>query len=244
MYSLFKKEISVFLSSLIGYIVMSVFITLTGLFLWVFPMSYNILDRGFADLSGLFSLAPIVFLLLIPAITMRSFAEERRVGTIELLLTMPLSDIQIILAKYFASLVLLFISLLPTLIYFISIYLLGYPKGNVDVGAMWGSYIGLFFLGATFAAIGIFCSMMTDSQIVSFILSVLICFTVWLGFDFIYSFDIFGSFGQVIKWFGIDHHYASISRGVVDSRDILYYLSVIALFLLGTLLRLQSRKWK
>jgi ABC-2 type transport system permease protein len=244
MYSLFKKEISVFLSSLIGYIVMSVFITLTGLFLWVFPMSYNILDRGFADLSGLFSLAPIVFLLLIPAITMRSFAEERRVGTIELLLTMPLSDMQIILAKYFASLVLLFISLLPTLIYFISIYLLGYPKGNLDMGAMWGSYIGLFLLGATFAAIGIFCSMMTDSQIVSFILSVLICFMMWLGFDFIYSFDIFGSFGQIIKWFGIDHHYASISRGVVDSRDILYYISVIAVFLLGSLLRLQSRKWK
>jgi len=244
MYSLFKKEISVFLSSLIGYIVMSVFITLTGLFLWVFPMSYNILDRGFADMSGLFSLAPIVFLLLIPAITMRSFAEERRVGTIELLLTMPLSDIQIILAKYFASLVLLFISLLPTLIYFISIYLLGYPKGNLDMGAMWGSYIGLFFLGATFAAIGIFCSIMTDSQIVSFILSVLICFIMWLGFDFVYSFDTFGSFGQVIKWFGIDHHYASISRGVIDSRDILYYISVITVFLLGALLRLQSRKWK
>ena len=243
MYSLFRKEISVFLSSLIGYIVIGVFITLTGLFLWVFPMSYNILDRGFADLSGLFSLAPIVFLLLIPAITMRSFAEERRVGTIELLLTMPLSDMQIILAKYFASLVLLFISLLPTLIYFISIYLLGYPKGNIDMGAMWGSYIGLFFLGATFAAIGIFCSIMTDSQIVSFILSVLICFVMWLGFDFVYSFDVFGSFGQVIKWFGIDHHYVSISRGVVDSRDILYYISVITVFLLGSLLRLQSRKW-
>ena len=243
MYSLFKKEISVFLNSLIGYIVMGVFITLTGLFLWVFPMSFNILDRGFADLNGLFSLAPIVFLLLIPAITMRSFAEERRVGTIEILLTMPLSDIQIILAKYLASLVLLFISLLPTLIYFISIYVLGYPKGNVDMGAFWGSYIGLFLLGATFAAIGIFCSMMTDSQIVSFILSVLICFIVWLGFDFIYSFDIFGSFGQIVKWLGIDQHYTSISRGVVDSRDILYYISVITVFLLGSLLRLQSRKW-
>ena len=244
MYSLFRKEISVFLHSLIGYIVMGVFITLTGLFLWVFPMNYNILDRGFADMSGLFSMAPIVFLLLIPAITMRSFAEERRVGTIEILLTMPLSDIQIILAKYFASLVLLFISLLPTLIYFISIYILGYPKGNIDMGAMWGSYIGLFFLGATFAAIGIFSSMMTDSQIVSFILSVLICFIMWLGFDFIYSFDAFGSLGRVIKWFGVDHHYASISRGVVDSRDILYFLSVITVFLSCSLLRLQSRKWR
>jgi ABC-2 type transport system permease protein len=206
-------------------------------------MSYNVLDRGFADMNGLFALAPVVFLLLVPAITMRSFAEERRVGTIEILLTMPLSNTQIILAKYLASVVLVIVSVLPTLIYFLSIYFLGYPKGNIDYGAMWGSYLGLIFLGATFAAIGICCSLLTDSQIVSFILSVLISFIVWLGFDFVYSFDVFGSFGQVIRWFGIDHHYASISRGVIDSRDILYFISVIILFLLLSRLRLQSRKW-
>ena len=243
MYSLFSKEIKVFLNSLIGYFVIGVFLTLTGLFLWIFPMSYNILDRGFSDMGGLFALAPIVFLLLVPAVTMRSFAEERRVGTIEILLTMPLSYTKVILAKYFASVVLVIIAILPTLIYFLSIYFLGYPKGNIDYGAMWGSYIGLVFLGATFAAIGIFCSLLTDSQIVSFILSVLISFIVWMGFDFIYSFDIFGSFGQVIKWFGVDHHYASISRGVVDTRDILYFVSVIMMFLLFSRLRLQSRKW-
>ncbi len=243
MYSLFIKEIKVFLNSLIGYFVIGVFLTLTGLFLWIFPMSYNVLDRGFADVNGLFGLAPIVFLLLVPAITMRSFAEEKRVGTIELLLTMPLSYTQIILSKYFASLVLVVVSIIPTFIYFLSIYFLGYPKGNIDFGAMWGSYIGLVFLGATFASIGIFCSLLTDSQIVSFILSMLICFIFWLGFDFIYSFDIFGSFGQVIKWFGVDHHYASISRGVVDTRDIIYFLSVIVSFLFLSRLRLQSRKW-
>jgi ABC-2 type transport system permease protein len=243
MYSLFIKEIKIFLNSLIGYFVIGVFLTLTGLFLWVFPMSYNVLDRGFADMNGLFALAPIVFLLLVPAITMRSFAEEKRVGTIELLLTMPLSNTQIILAKYFASVILLIVSIFPTLIYFLSIYFLGYPKGNIDYGAMWGSYLGLIFLGSTFASIGIFCSLLTDSQIVSFILSVLISFVVWLGFDFIYSFDIFGSFGQVIKWFGIEHHYASISRGVIDTRDILYFISVITLFLLFSRLQLQSRKW-
>lgn len=243
MYSLFVKEIKVFLNSLIGYFVIGVFLTLTGLFLWIFPMSFNVLDRGFSDVNGLFSLAPIVFLLLVPAITMRSFAEERRVGTIEILLTMPLSYTKIILSKYFASVVLVIVSILPTFIYFLSIYFLGYPKGNIDFGAMWGSYIGLVFLGATFASIGIFCSLLTDSQIVSFILSMLICFIFWLGFDFIYSFDIFGSFGQVIKWFGIDHHYASISRGVVDTRDIIYFLSVIVLFLFLSRLRLQSRKW-
>ena len=243
MYSLFIKEIKVFLNSLIGYFVIGVFLTLTGLFLWIFPMSYNVLDRGFADMGALFALAPIVFLLLVPAITMRSFAEERRVGTIEILLTMPLSYTKVILAKYFAGVVLVIIAILPTIIYFLSLYFLGYPKGNIDYGAMWGSYIGLIFLGATFTAIGIFCSLLTDSQIVSFILSVLISFVVWLGFDFVYSFDVFGSFGQVIKWFGIDHHYASISRGVVDTRDILYFVSMITLFLLLSRLRLQSRKW-
>jgi ABC-2 type transport system permease protein len=243
MYSLFIKEIRIFLNSIIGYFVIGVFLTLTGLFLWVFPMYYNILDRGFADMNGLFTLAPVVFLLLVPAITMRSFAEEKRAGTIELLLTMPLSNTQIILAKYFASVILLIVSILPTLIYFLSIYFLGYPKGNIDYGAMWGSYLGLIFLGATFASIGIFCSLLTDSQIIAFILSILISFVLWLGFDFIYSFDIFGSFGQIIKWFGIEHHYASISRGVIDTRDILYFISVITLFLLFSRLQIQSRKW-
>lgn len=243
MFSLFIKEIRVFLHSVIGYVVMGVFLSLTGLFLWVFPMSYNILDRGFADLSSLFSLAPIVFLLLVPAITMRSFAEEKRIGTIELLLTMPLSDMQIILAKYLANLVLVFVSIFPTFIYLLTIYILGYPQGNVDLGAMWGSYLGLFFLGATFAAIGLFCSLLTDSQIVSFILAVLLCFIAWLGFDFIYSFHVFGSIGSIIKTLGIEHHYASISRGVIDTRDVIYFLSVIVLFLMFSKLRLQSRKW-
>ncbi len=243
MYSLYVKEIKVFLHSMIGYVVMGVFLCLTGLFLWIFPMSYNILDRGYADLYSLFSIAPIVLMLLVPAITMRSFAEERRTGTMELLLTMPLSDTQIILAKYLAGLTLVLISLIPTLIYLLSIYLLGYPQGNVDMGAMWGSYLGLFFLGATFTAIGIFCSLLTDSQIVSFILAVLFCFICWLGFDFIYSFNLFGSLGLFIKSLGIEHHYASISRGVIDTRDVIYFLSIITMFLLASRLRLQSRKW-
>lgn len=243
MYSLFLKEVKGFLNSLTGYIVMGVFLVLTGLFLWVFPMSENILSRGFSDINGLFNVAPVVFLLLIPAITMRSFAEEKKTGTIELLLTFPVSDMQIILAKYFSSIVLLVISLIPTLIYFISVYFLGYPQGNIDYGAMWGSYIGLLFLGAAFSAIGIFVSTMTDNQIISFIFSVLLCFLMWLAFDFIYSFHIFGSFGYVIKNLGISHHYASISRGVVDSRDIVYFLSVIVLFLYMARLRLQSRNW-
>ncbi|MDD3280393.1 MAG: gliding motility-associated ABC transporter permease subunit GldF [Bacteroidales bacterium] len=243
MYSLFVKEIKSFLGSLVGYIVMGVFLTLTGLFLWIFPFSDNIMQRGFADINGLFNLAPIVFLLLIPAITMRSFAEETKSGTIELLLTYPISDSKIILAKYAASIVLLLISLLPTLIYFFTVYALGYPKGNIDQGAMWGSYMGLIFLGGAFAAIGLFISLMTDNQIIAFLFSVLICFIAWLGFEYVYSFDIFGSFGYIIKILGISHHYKSISRGVVDTRDIIYFLSIIILFLYLSALRLKSRNW-
>ncbi|HOF17151.1 MAG TPA: gliding motility-associated ABC transporter permease subunit GldF [Bacteroidales bacterium] len=243
MYSLFVKEIKSFLSSLIGYIVIGVFLSLTGLFLWIFPFSDNILLRGFADINGLFNFAPVVFLLLIPAITMRSFAEETKSGTIELLLTYPISDMKIILAKFLASIVLLIISLLPTLIYFLTVYFLGYPKGNIDQGAMWGSYLGLIFLGATFASIGIFVSTLTDNQIISFLFSVLLCFIAWRGFEFIYSFDVFQSFGYMVKTLGISHHYESISRGVIDTRDIIYFLSSIVLFLYLAALRLKSRNW-
>ena len=243
MYSLFLKEIRGFLNSLVGYVVMGVFFVMTGLFLWVFPMSENILQKGFADMGGLFSLGPVFFLLLIPAITMRSFAEEKKTGTIELLLTYPISDMKIIMSKFLASVVLLIISLIPTLVYFFTVYQLGNPKGNIDMGAMWGSYLGLLFLGSSFASIGIFVSSLTDNQIIAFIFSVLLCIIMWLAFDFIYSFNVFGSFGYVIKNLGISQHYASISRGVVDSRDIVYFLSVIALFLYMSRLRLQSRNW-
>jgi ABC-2 type transport system permease protein len=143
MFALFKKEVKFFLNSLSGYVVMGVFLVMTGLFLWIFPTQDNILDRGFSDLNGLFQIAPVVFLFLIPAITMRSFSEESKTGTIELLFTYPLTDLQIILAKYLASVFLMLISIIPTLVYFLTVYLLGYPQGNIDMGAMWGSYIGL-----------------------------------------------------------------------------------------------------
>jgi len=243
MYRLFIKEVKGFLNSLTGYMVMGVFLTLTGLFLWVFPISENIFLRGFADVNGLFNIAPLVFLFLIPAITMRSFAEERKTGTIELLFTYPLSDMQIIVAKFFSSVFLMLVSLIPTIIYAVTVYLLGYPQGNMDTGAMWGSYLGLLFLGSAFSAVGIFVSTMTDNQIVSFIFSVLLCFLLWLAFDFVYSFNVFGKFGYLIRNLGISHHYASISRGVVDSRDIVYFLSVIVLFLYMARLKLQSRNW-
>ena len=188
------------------------------MFLWVFPLDFNILDMGYANLDGLFMVAPFVFLFLVPAITMKSFAEEKRLGTIELLLTKPLSDLEIILAKFFADVTLLVISLIPTFIYYYSVYRLGFPKGNLDQGAIWGSYLGLLFIGAAFISIGIFVSSITDNQIISFVLSFLLCGAIYIGFEFIYSLELFGSFDLFVKSLGISHHYSSISRGVIDGR--------------------------
>ena len=243
MLTLFKKEINGFLNSLIGYIVMIVFLLMTGLFLWVFPLEFNILDFGFAGLDGLFLIAPFVFLFLIPAITMRSFAEEKKSGTLELLMTQPLSDLQVILAKYAAGVVLVMISLLPTFVYYFSVYQLGLPPGNLDSGSIWGSYIGLFFLGASFVAIGIFASSITDNQIVSFILAVFISFILYMGFEFVYSFLVSGKTGLIIQSLGLNAHYSSMSRGVIDTRDLIYFISVTAIFILMTKLSLETRKW-
>lgn len=243
MKSLFLREIRSFLNSLIGYIIICVFLVITGLFLWVFPLDFNILEMGYSNIDGLFMVAPFVFLFLIPAITMKSFAEEKRLGTIELLLTKPLTDLNIIMAKFFADVVLLIISILPTLIYFYSVYRLGFPKGNIDQGAMWGSYLGLVFIGAAFVSIGIFVSSITDNQIISFVLSFLTCGVAFVGFEFVYSLELFGAFDLFVKSIGISHHYASISRGVIDSRDVIYFLSVIIMFLYLSKVSLQSRKW-
>ncbi|MDD2963643.1 MAG: gliding motility-associated ABC transporter permease subunit GldF [Bacteroidales bacterium] len=243
MFTLFQKEVSSFLNSLIGYVTISVFLLINGLFLWVFPLDFNILDYGYAGLDGLFMLAPFVFLFLIPAITMRSFADEKRSGTIELLFTRPITDMQIVTAKYLASVVLVLLSLLPSLIYFYSVYQLGFPKGNIDMGATWGSFIGLLFLGASFAAIGIFVSSITDNQIVAFVVAVFISGFFYVGFDFIHSLSLFGSVDLFIKSLGINEHYNSMSRGVIDTRDMLYFLSLIAIFLLLTRVSLESRKW-
>jgi len=243
MFTLFKKEINGFLNSLIGYIVMIVFLVMMGLFLWIFPMQFNLPDNGYANLDGLFVLAPFVFLFLIPAITMRSFADEKKSGTLELLMTQPLTDLQVILAKYFAGVVLVIISLVPTLVYYFSVYMLGLPHGNLDSGSIWGSYLGLLFLGASFVAIGIFASSLTDNQIISFILAVFISFFVYMGFEFIYTFVLSGKTGLIIQSLGINAHYSSISRGVVDTRDLIYFISVTALFILMTKLSLESRKW-
>ena len=243
MFTLYKKEIRAFLSSLIGYIAICVFLLLVGLFLWILPTDSNLLNNGYAGLDSLFELAPWVFLFLIPSITMRSFADEKKAATIEFLLTKPLTDMQIILAKYLAGVTLVLFSLLPTLIYYYSIYKLGNPIGNIDSGGTWGSYIGLFFLASAFTSIGIFASSLSDNQIIAFILSVFLCFFSYIGFEYISRLDLFGKVDDFILSIGINDHYIYMSRGVIDTRDIVYFLSLISLFTLLTKTSLESRKW-
>ncbi len=243
MYTLLKKEINGFFSSITGYIVVIVFLIINSSFMWIFPGANNVLDGGYATLDSLFTIAPWVFLFLAPAVTMRMFADEKKSGTIELLFTRPLSDFQIIFSKYLAALLLVIFSLLPTLIYYYSVYKLGNPTGNIDTGGTWGSYIGLFFLGAIYVAIGVLSSSFSDNQIVAFIVGMLLCFVFYIGFDYISAVPVFKSFDGLIINIGINEHYKSMSRGVIDSRDIIYFVSVIAFFLLVTKTVLQSRKW-
>lgn len=243
MFSLFRKEIQGFLGSLIGYIVIIVFLSIMGLIMWVFPGDTNVLDAEYAALSPLFNIAPWVFMFLIPAVTMRLFAEENRAGTIELLLTKPLTDFQIILAKYYAGIVLVIFSLTPTLIYYATVYYLGSPVGNIDHGGTWGSYIGLLFLASAFVAIGLFASSLSDNQVISFIIAVFLSFFLYIGFDFISNMDLLGTFDYLVINLGINEHYLSMSRGVIDSRDATYFISLIILFLMMTKLKIGSRNW-
>jgi len=243
MWALFLKEIRSFLSSLTGYIVITIFLAITGLFLWVIPSESNILDYGYANLDGLFIIGPFVFLFLVPAVTMRTFADERKSGTIELLFTRPLSDFQIVWAKYMAAIVLVIFSLLPTIIYYLTVYKMGMPVGNIDTGGFWGSFLGLFLLSAVFVSIGIFASAVTDNPVVSFVLAVILSAFLYLGFEFIYSLELFGNIDLFIKSLGISDHYSSISRGVVDTRDLVYFVSVTGLFIFLTKFSLASRKW-
>ena len=243
MFAIFKKEIQQFFSSLVGYVAIIVFLTLLGLFIWIFPDS-NILDSGYAELDYFFDVAPFILCVLIPAVTMRSFAEEINTGTIELLSTRPVTELQIILGKYFAALLLVLIAILPTFIYFYTIYHLASPVGNVDVGGVLGSYFGLIFLGAVFVSIGIFCSAITSNQIVAFIVGVFLCFFLYMSFGYIAQFGVFvGKNDYLIESLGLSSHYDAMGKGVVDSRDVVYFLSVISLFVLMTRTALSSRRW-
>ncbi len=233
MIALLIKEIRNFLSSLIAILVIVVFLLAIGLFMWVFPDS-NALDYGYSNLDILFNMAPWIFIFLISAITMRSFSEERRMGTFESLVTKPITHLEIVIAKYLAGLILVLFSILPTFIYFYSIYQLGLPLGNIDTGATWGSYMGLLFLGSCYVSIGLFASSITDNQIIAFITSMFLCFFCFSAFEQISKIGNLSSIDYILEWLGINYHYQSISRGVLDTRDLVYFISFTALFLFFT----------
>jgi ABC-2 type transport system permease protein len=236
--TILKKEFNSFFASPIAYLVIGVFLLITSLFLFIFNDNFNILNAGFADVTPFFYLTPWVFLFLIPAITMKSFADEFNSGTIELLKTKPISDWQIVLGKFWASLLLVCIAIIPTFIYVYTVYQLGNPVGNIDFGSTIGSYIGLLFLAATYTAVGLFTSTLSKNQIVAFILGVFITFTLFYGFDAISN--SFGNDALTIKKLGINEHFKSISRGVIDTRDLIYFLSITIFFLFITKTRLEN----
>jgi ABC-2 type transport system permease protein len=243
MIALWKKELLTFFSSFTGTLVITVFLILNGLFLWIIPGNLNILFGGYANLDSLFYLAPWLYLFLVPAITMRLFSDEKKSGTIELLLTRPLTDWRVVGGKFLAGFTLVFFSLLPTLIYFFSVVQLAVPVGNVDVGAIWGSYLGLILLAGAYVAIGIFTSAITENQIIAFVLAALLAFMFYSGFDALASVPFFNKVDTLLVQLGIDIHYRSVSRGVVDLRDIIYFAGLIVVFLGLTKLVLSSRKW-
>ncbi|WP_454800929.1 gliding motility-associated ABC transporter substrate-binding protein GldG [Mucilaginibacter phyllosphaerae] len=241
MFSILKKEITTYLSSLVAYITIGVFLLVLGLFLWVFPDT-SILAYGYAGLDSLFSTAPYLFMFLVPAITMRSLAEERREGTFELLLTRPLTDLQIVLGKYFAGVVIVLFALVPTLVYYFSVHTLGTPQGNIDTGAVIGSYIGLFLLGSSFTAIGLFSSSVSKNQVIAFTIAVFLCFFFYSGFDSLSSILSLQNLG--LQALGINEHYQSISRGVLDTRDLMYFIVLDIFFLWLTLFVLHRQAGK
>ncbi len=225
MFALIRKEINAFFASAVGYLVIAVFLILSGLFLWVFKGQFNILDSGFADLSPFFQITPWILFFLIPAITMRSFSEEKKQGTLELLLTKPIKLWQLVLGKYLGSVALIIIALLPSLLYVISIYQLGNPMGNLDIGSTIGSYIALLLLAATYNAIGIFSSSMTNNQVISFLTSLFLCFAIYFGFNALANYGL-----VVFEQMGMQLHFERMSQGVLDTRDIFYFLGCIFLF--------------
>lgn len=240
MKAILLREIKSFFGSPIGYLVIAIFLIINGLFLWVFDGQYNIMLSGFADLTPFFTLSPWILIFLIPAVTMRSFSDERKLGTLELLLTKPLSLWQIVNGKFLAALLLIFIAIIPTYIYVWIISSLGNPVSHIDLGSTFGSYFGLMFLIASYSAIGIFTSTLSDNQIVAFIIAVFLCFIFYFGFQGISSY--IPAIQNIIASFGMDYHFKSMSRGVIDTRDILYFSSVTFLFLLATVYKLKSSK--
>lgn len=240
MFAIFKREVRSFFTSPIGYLIVGSFLLLNGLFLWVFKGEYNIFDYGFADLGNFFLLAPWIFIFLVPAITMKSFSEERKMGTLELLLIKPISAWNLVLGKFWGAFFLCIIAVVPTIIYVFAISSLGIVEGNYDLGVVLGSYFGLLFLIAAYTSIGIFSSTLSDNQIIAFLVGILVCFLVFNGFDAIASLFANGGTQQILAGLGARSHFDSIARGVIDTRDLVYFISLTVLFLYLTFQRLKQ----
>ncbi|WP_353168584.1 gliding motility-associated ABC transporter permease subunit GldF [Flavobacterium sp.] len=235
------REIKSFFGSPIGYLVIAIFLLLNGLFLWVFEGDFNILNSGYADMSPFFKLAPWILIFLIPAVTMKSFSDEKKQGTLEILFTKPLSLWEIVNGKFLGAFILILIALAPTLFYVFIVSSFTAAQSTFDYGSAIGSYFGLLFLIGAYTSIGIFTSTLSDNQIVAFIIAVFLCFFFYFGFDGLAN--LFGNFSGIIKTLGMDFHFKSLSRGVIDTRDIIYFISIIILFLAGTVSQLKSLKW-
>lgn len=242
MWVVFKKEINQFLNSLLGYLVLVVFLVVCGLLFWVFPQS-NVLDYGFAEMGSFFAFTPFILIFLIPAITMRSFAEEKKSGTLEWLLTKPLNEWQIIMGKFLAAWFLVFLALLPTVAYVASIWILGSPSGNLDLAGISGSYLGLLLLSAVFASIGIFGSSITDNQLVAFVLAVFFCFFFYSGFSSLVGINVWSAVAPILEYLSLDYHFQALGKGLIDMRNVVYFFSVTAAALFSTQLSLQARHW-
>lgn len=240
MFAIFKREVRSFFTSPIGYLIVGSFLLLNGLFLWVFRGSYNIFDYGFADLGNFFLLAPWIFIFLVPAITMKSFSEERKMGTLELLLIKPISTWKLVLGKFLGAFLLCVIAVVPTVIYVFAISSLGMIQGNYDLGVVLGSYFGLLFLIGCYTSIGVFASTLSDNQIIAFLVGILISFLIFNGFEALSSLFNNGDTQQFIQNLGAKAHFESIARGVIDTRDLVYFTSLTLLFLYLTRQRLKQ----
>lgn len=231
MIDLYKKEISVFFSSIIGPLTIGLFLLTNGLLLWSNISTVNILDNSYVSMDTFFSLAPLLFLLLIPAISMRALSEEYSHGTIETLLTKPLTKYQIIVSKFLAILSIVIISIIPTFIYVITLYFIGETTGNLDLAKVTGSYIGLIMLSSVFSSVGIFASCLSKNQIIAFILGIIFCVIFYYGFDILSQIKVLQPVDTILQKAGISYHYNIMSKGLIRVSDILYFLSISFLFL-------------
>ena len=241
MLSLIKKEIFSFFSHASGTIIILSFLLANGVLMWLYSSEFNILDSGFAQMDGLFSLSPFLFLIFIPSMCMRLFSDEYKDGTIEILKTLPISTRSMVLAKFFSAVIIVIMAIAPSLVYLVSIYYLSDPVGNIDIAGSIGSYLGLFLLSSLFVSIGLFASSTTNNQIVSLLTAVIICSMFYFGFDLLARGFEQGFVQLIIENIGADYHYRSLSKGVIDSRDIIYFVSLIVIFLQSSIFVIREK---